>query len=83
MLFDILEVRVVRDYVLYLRFENGLEGEVDIAQIVPFEGVFSKLQDTKFFASVGVDPELGTIVWANGADLSPETLYSLVSKEVA
>jgi hypothetical protein len=32
-----------------------------------------------YFASVRVDPELGTIVWDNGADLDPDVLYALVS----
>jgi len=31
------------------------------------------------FAKVSVDPEAGTIVWPNGADLSPSMLYSGVA----
>jgi hypothetical protein len=27
------------------------------------------------FRSVRVDPELGTIVWPNGADIDPDVLY--------
>jgi hypothetical protein len=30
--------------------------------------------DPAFFRSVQVDPELGTIVWPNGADLDPDVL---------
>ena len=83
MLYDVVEVRVIKNYVLYLRFENGVEGEVDIARIVPFEGVFSKLKNTEYFETVRLDKELGTIVWDNGADLSPSYLFSVVSKKVA
>jgi hypothetical protein len=30
--------------------------------------------DPRFFRSVQVDPELGTIVWPNGADIDPDVL---------
>ena len=83
MLYDIIEVRVIKNYTLYLRFENGEEGEVDISKIIPFEGVFAKLKDTKYFATVYLNKELGTIVWDNGADLSPSYLYSVITEKVA
>jgi hypothetical protein len=79
MLCDIVEVKVVKSYILYIRFEDGLSGEVDIAKIIPFEGVFSKLKDLSYFATVRVDKDLGTIVWDSGADLAPDYLYSIIS----
>lgn len=33
------------------------------------------LKDPAFFARVRVDEERGTVVWPNGLDLDPETLY--------
>jgi hypothetical protein len=83
MLFDIVEVKVVKNYILYIRFENGVSGEIDISKVVPFEGVFSKFKDHSYFATVKVHKELGTIVWDNGADLAPDYIYSVVSGEVA
>ena len=71
---DVLEVRYVRDYTLWLRFQDGSAGEVDISP--SFKGpVFEPLRDLKFFRQVRIDPEIGTIVWPNGADVAPETLY--------
>lgn len=71
---DVIEVRYVRDYILWLRFADGTTGEVDIAP--SFKGpVFEPLRNVEFFKQVRVDPELGTIVWPNGADVAPETLY--------
>jgi hypothetical protein len=64
---------------LHVRFEDGVEGIVDVAQCVPFTGVFAPLRDQSHFASVRVNPELGTVCWDSGADLDPDVLYSLVT----
>jgi hypothetical protein len=70
------EVRVLGEYRLELLFEDGLCGTVDLSQhVVGRGGVFAPLQDTTYFASVRVDPELGTLVWPNGADFCPDVLY--------
>jgi hypothetical protein len=71
---DVVEVRYVRDYTVWLRFQDGACGEVDIAPSLRGP-VFEPLRDPQFFQQVKVDPEIGTIVWPNGADAAPETLY--------
>ena len=78
MIKDIVEVKAMGAYRLWLRFEDGVDGEVDVAALVPFEGVFAPLQDFAAFASVRVNPELGTICWPGGADLDPDVLYALI-----
>lgn len=83
MLVDIIEVKVIKDYVLYIKFEDGVEGEIDVSKIIPFKGIFSKFKDPKYFSTVKLNPDIGTIVWDNGADLSPDFIYSLISKKVA
>ena len=79
MIVDIVEVRVLEGYKLFLRFEDGTQGEVNVAELVKFEGVFAPLKAREFFTRVRLDPELGTVVWPNGADLDPLVLYSHVS----
>lgn len=69
------------DYHLRLRFEDGVEGEVDIAAMIRFEGMFPPLKDHAEFHKVRVDPELGTTCWPNGADLDPDVLYAKVTGE--
>jgi hypothetical protein len=83
MLFDIIEVKVVKNSILYIRFENGVSGEIDISKVVPFEGIFSKFKDLSYFATVKINQKLGTIVWDNGADLAPDYLYAVLSGKVA
>jgi hypothetical protein len=44
---------------------------------IDFFVVFPALSDPDYFATVQVDPEIGTIGWPNGADLDPDVLYSM------
>jgi hypothetical protein len=79
MLKDIVEVRHSGGHRLHLRFEDGVAGEIDVASLVEFHGVFGALKDIGEFAKVRVDPEFGTIVWPNGADLDPDVLNAAVT----
>ena len=81
MLKDIVKVIPQKDCHLYLEFEDGIKGEVDIRKVIKFRGVFEPLKDEAFFAKVDVNPEWGTIFWPNGADLDPDVLYSMVTGE--
>jgi len=74
---SVTDARHLRDYVVWVRFSDGIEGEVDLAR--ELDGpVFEPLRDPSFFRLVGFDPELHTIVWPNGADVAPEFLHSRV-----
>jgi|SRR5579862_9412862 len=79
MLKDVVEVRPLDGYSLYLRFEDGAAGAVDLATQLSFRGVFEPLKDFRYFQLVRTDPDLGTVVWPNGADLDPDVLYSLLT----
>lgn len=37
--------------------------------------VFYPFKDVEFFKSVRLDKTYGTVVWPNGVDLCPDTLY--------
>ena len=74
-MFDVVDVKHVRDHIIWLRFEDGVEGEIDLSKSLRGP-VFEPLRDPAFFAKVRVNSELGTIVWPNGADIAPETLYA-------
>ena len=76
----VTNVRYVGGYRLELSFADGVKGELDFRErVVGRGGVFTPLEDTRFFRRVRVDPEAGTIVWPNDVDLCPDVLYSLVS----
>ncbi len=72
---DVISVECLGEYRLLLTFEGGDSREADIAQMVPFDGVFEPLSDPEYFRQVRVNPDVGTVVWPNGADLCPDGLY--------
>lgn len=76
----ILEVEVIRDFVLKVEFNDGVVKVVDVKPLMTGP-VFEPLHDPAFFARVTIDPIAQTVVWPNGADLAPEALYELESLE--
>jgi hypothetical protein len=70
----VIEVRYVQDYVIWIRFNDGSDGEVDLKDEL-WGPVFEPLKDLLKFRNFQVHPELHTIVWQNGADFSPEFLH--------
>ncbi len=81
MLQDIIEVQTQENYQLYLKFEDGKEGIIDLSQLIDFTGIFEPLKDLDYFKTVKLNPEWGTIYWENGADLDPDVLYSVITGE--
>ena len=60
------------DYKLHLWFTNGEEGIFDVKPYLGYK-VFQELKDEEMFRTVR--PFIGTIQWANKADLCPDTIY--------
>jgi hypothetical protein len=75
MLPRLIEARYLHDHTLWLRFSDGLEGEVDLASELDGE-VFFPLRDKDYFKQMVLHPELRTVVWPNGADFAPEFLHA-------
>lgn len=73
-LIDVTGVEVIGDHRLRLTFEDGLVGDIDFTGR-HWRRVFEPLADQAFFAQVRVEEEIGTIVWPDGIDMAPETLY--------
>jgi hypothetical protein len=71
----VTSVRVVRDRVLHLRFDDGVEGDVDFAPRLQAP-VFDDIRDNdERFAEVYVD-EGGTVNWPPGnLDFAEEVLH--------
>lgn len=79
MLRDVVTVQALPERRLHVKFDDGIEGVVDVAQLVEFTGVFEPLRDPEFFERATVHPELGTVCWPNNADLDSDVLYAKVA----
>lgn len=77
--YDIVAAEPRGGHRLFLRFDDGSEGVIDLAPVLRFDGVFAPLRDPAGFAAVTLDPELGTVGWPGGADLCPDVLWSLLT----
>ncbi|HEX7723633.1 MAG TPA: DUF2442 domain-containing protein [Pyrinomonadaceae bacterium] len=70
------DVKYLSEYKLLLSFEDGSLRQVDLAPHLDGE-VFELLKEIGNFKSVHLNADLDTIVWKNGADMSPDFLYEI------
>ena len=73
-LVDVLRVRPLADYRLWVRFTDGSEGVRDLSDLLAKDGpMIAPLKDWSFFDRVFI--EMGVPTWPNGFDLDPINLY--------
>ena len=72
MLIHVLDAEYRGGHCVWLRFNDGAEGELDLSMELDGE-VFEPLRDPEYFAQFALDK---TLVRPNGADFAPEFLRS-------
>jgi len=72
-----VELRALPDYQLYQRFADGTEGRTEMRELIfsDHAGVFASLRDPAVFAQVSIDPDFGSVLWANGLDIAPDATH--------
>jgi len=69
----VIDANYVTDYKIKITFDNGEEKIADFINWLEGE-IFEPLKDKSYFQKFFVDG--WSISWPNGADISPETLYT-------
>lgn len=69
----ILEAKAKPGHRLWLRFADGVEGEVDLTNLAG-KGVFKAWEDPEVFANVSVERGR-SVAWGEGIDLRADSLY--------
>jgi hypothetical protein len=72
--YHVVEARHLRYHTIWLRFRDGSSGEIDLAPVL-HGPIMEPLKDVEFFRGFNIHPEFHTLVWSNGADISPEFLH--------
>ncbi len=65
-------------FIYNILFEDNKTGDVDFAPFLWGEA-FEPLKNKVIFQQASIDQTAGTIVWPNGVDIAPETLYQKVT----
>jgi len=78
MVVQVIEAEYRGGHRVWLRFDDSVEGEVDLGSELDGE-IFEPLRDPAYFARFGIDE---TLIWPNGADFAPEFLHRRVVESV-
>ena len=70
---QLLEVKPLAAYRLWLRYSDGCEGIVDLSDLVG-KGVFALWNDPDEFAQVRIGPS-GELAWRDEIDICPDAMY--------
>ena len=75
MFLHVTQAKYMGDYTVWLSFNDGTKGSVDLSSELHGE-IFEPLKDKAFFESFKLEGH--TLSWPNGADIAPETLYEKI-----
>jgi hypothetical protein len=78
MYWDIVEVKPQSDYHLFVRFRDGLAGNVRLKR-EELTGVLAPLANPEFFGEVFIDD--GAVAWPGEIDLAPDAMYAEVARQ--
>lgn len=81
-IYRVCSFQIVSPYALRVRFDDDTEQRIDFQPILAGE-LYGPLRDLEMFNRVRIDPEVGTLVWPNGADFDPATLHDWALYEQA
>jgi hypothetical protein len=79
LMYRIIKVKPLPQYKLWLQFKDGIEGVVDVSNLLN-KGVFSKWNDPGEFEKVEIGSS-GELIWGDDLDLCPDTLYMEITQK--
>jgi hypothetical protein len=68
-----IEVKALPNFRIWLRYDDGIEGEVNLSDLAG-RGVFEAWNDAAFFSAVRLGSH-GAIEWGSDIDVCPDAMY--------
>jgi hypothetical protein len=68
-----IEVKALPNFRIWLRYDDDVEGEVDLSDLAG-RGVFEAWNDAAFFNAVRLGSH-GAIEWGSDIDICPDAMY--------
>ena len=81
-IYRIVSAEFLGGYRIRVGFDDGSAREIDLEPLLHGE-LYGPLREPALFAAVGIDPEVHTLVWPNGADFDPAVLHDWPQHEAA
>lgn len=78
-MFKPVELKALSNYKLWLRYSDGVEGEVDLSHLAG-KGVFDLWNDYENFEKAYIG-ESGQIVWSDDIDMCSDSLYMRLTEK--
>jgi hypothetical protein len=68
-----IEIKALSNYRLWIRFDDGVEGVIDLSHLVG-KGIFRLWNDFSAFKKVYIGKH-GEIVWSDDLEICPDSTY--------
>jgi len=78
----VTELRAERDYMLWLKFDDGVEGCVYLGDLMATEAYGARVNENDFFKVV-VDPLSQAVMWEGGVHLDADLLYRNLASQTS
>jgi len=75
----VVEAKYVKNHSVWLRFDDGSAGEVDLSDALDGP-IFEPLHDVDYFKRFMIAGH--TLSWPNGADFAPEFLHERLTSRI-
>ena len=75
----IIDVTVLKDYKVRLKYADGQQGVADLSHLVG-KGVFALWNDYEAFQNVKIGSS-GELSWGDQVDLCPDALYLIITNQ--
>ena len=78
----VTELRAEDDYMLWLRFDDGVEGRVYLGDLMGTEAYGARINEFDFY-KVQIDPVSRDVTWEGGVHIDPDVLYRNIALQGA